>query len=479
MAKKTLLTGIVDNSTMGIDTHQKALEIGSEMEISKKTSQRLARALQQAAKNGLGDFQATVSMPHAKSKVFFINYPKKYPKDDKVEDNIQYEFKEQGARHFLNVRGNPTALVSGSNDIPVLILGENTQGYNAVTYTFKYMNRILYAVLDTLLEQYGFAWSGQDKKRLVEGDISIHRYQMAWYSRTLGEQRDPVCNFLRKVFGGLDATADKVVSVGDALGVTTRLYPDNVNLTLETRSGDKKYFGLTFYAKDEEPGYTGDKARLDSLIRWDCTLNYAFLANHRIKTVQQMEEKYIEVCEKDGYDIGFIRFLADKVERRLRLPYLLGLSLSKFREGIRALENVEGKNHARVAKHWLSKGKAFDKDEDAAAFFELQPSNYSAIKADLLKLGIDVTFPRRTHDAILETRLMSMRSEEERSDAVSRNRGSNKKQVTWEELEDRDDAALKQINRALDTSGKGALKVRKFQPMKIKIENFWIYKKGW
>lgn len=472
MAKKTRISGIVDNSTMGID-------IGSEMEISRSTNKLLRKALIQASKSGLGNFKATVK--HVSGKVdsdnalFFIEYPNKYTKKNAENGNVQYEFKNQGNKFFLNVRGNPTALVSGSNDFPILVMGFDYEGLNRATITFKYMNRMLYAILDTLLAGQGFAWEGVDKKRLVDGDISIHRYQIAWYSNDLGEYRDSVCLFLRKVFGALDATEDKVINVGDALGITSRLYENNNNVTLETRSGDKKYFGLTFYAKDQEPGYKGDKSRLENLIRWDCTLHYAFLSSNKLRTVSMLEERYTETCEKDGYDIGFIRFLADKVERRLKLPYLLGLSLDKYRRGVAALEDIEGKNHKRVAKHWLEHGPAFSEDVDAAKFFEMQSSNYNVVKNDLLKLGIDVSFPRRTHDAILETRLLSMRTTDERSDTVVQRKGSNKV-VPWEELEKRDADLMKQINEALDTSGKGALKVRRFKPVKMKPDNFWIYR---
>lgn len=475
MAKKTRISGIVDNSTMGIDISSNN-DFGTEMEITKSTSDKLRRALKKAAKDGLPEFAANIIHPHTDSSIFFISYPKKYAKEGKDEDNIQYEFKKQGSRHFLNVRGNPTALISGSNDIPVLIMDFDYQGMNRAAITFKYMNRILYALLDTLLAGYGFKWEGLDKKRLVDGDIAIHRYQIAWYSNDLGEYRDDVCRFLRKVFGGLDAVEDKVINVGDTLGISAKLYPENVNITLETKAGDKKYFGLTFYAKDQEPGYNGDKERLEKLIRWDCTLHYAFLSSNRLKTVKALEEKYVSTCEVVGYDLGFIRYLADKVERRLKLPYLLGLSLDRFRQGIAALENVDGKNHSRVAKHWLEHGKNFDDDAEAAKFFDIQPSNYSVVKGDLLKLGIDVTFPRRTHDTILETRLLSMRSLEERSAAIIQKRGSNNI-IPWEELERRDTKLMKKLNAALDSSGKGALKVRKFTPMKIKTDNFWIYKR--
>ncbi len=471
MSKKTRMSGVIDHSSMG-------LNLGTEMELSQGGHASLRRALYKASEAGMSAF------PHLSFKLisghktkgnatYLLEFPKPNSDDGApVSNHIRYDFKQQGSNYFINVSGNPTCLVTGGNDLPVLIRGHSYNNYNAATITFTYLNRIMYAIFDTLLAEYGFAWAGVDKRRLVNGDIAIQSYQIAWYSGDLAEQRDAVFSFIRAVYGGLDATVDGVINVGKELGLIVRIWDNNDhNLSIEARSGTHRNFSLTLYAKDEEPNYSGSNSeRLSKLIRWDCTLNNAFLQNNKIAKIADLEAKYIALCDADGYDVGFIRWISNKVQQKLQLPYMLGLSVEKYTRGLVELEDVRGKHTARLAQHWLRYGPGV---ADAPhVHFGMEKSRYSEAKSALFTLsGIDISIPRSTHEAILENRINATRSRRERGHNVA---GRHNAAVSWSELVERDTAALARLCSKLDKAD-NLIRVRKFAPTKIKTEDFWVY----
>lgn len=470
---KTKISGIVDNSTMG-------LNIGTEITISKKTSSSLRKAMYNAVTNGLTGYKAKFELVSGNPTKGNCIYILTYAKSNGEENSIRYEFKEQNSI-FLNVTGNPTCVVSGSNDIPVLIVGDLYGQHNAATTTFKYLNRVLYAILDTLLAEYGFRWEGVDKKRFVDGDINVQRYQIAWYSGNLGEQREDIMRFLRTCFGSQDASASRVVNIGKEMGISARVWDNHSgNITLEAKYKDnKRSFSLTLYSKDTEPGYIKASDRLSKLIRWDCTLNHQFLQNNSMRTIRDIEKLYVSVCDDSGYDIGFVKFLSSKIEARLQLSYILGLTVSDYRKSIQILEDIDTKSIRAIVKPWLEYNPIFGVDntaQDIAKHFGIDPRRFSEIKKTILQLSdLDIGIPRSTHEAILMNRVNATMSLEDRGKLVTSSRCSNNR-VSWDELVERDASRMKVINDTLDSAG-GMLKVRKLKPKRIRTENFWIYRK--
>jgi hypothetical protein len=478
MAKKIRMTSVIDHSTMGIN-------LGTEMELSKATHRSMRSALKKfiTDNNNNGDVTfRLVSGDYIKGDaVFYLVFVNRKG----AETSILYEFKQRGNTAFLNVSGNPTTIIAGANDIPVLVIGSMFEkAYNGPTVTFKYLNRVMYSILDDILGAYGFVWSGIDKKRLVSGDISIQSYQIAWYSGSLGGKRAEVMRFCRLCYGGLNATTNKVENVGKPLGINARVWDNNDgNVTLEVRTGKNREFSLTLYAKDQDPSYDGkNNKRLRELIRFDCTLNISFLHNNNIKKVSDLEDKYIEVCEEDGFDVGFIRFISNKVLNKIKFYYLLSLTTDTYNDYKEDLENmlVDGnltKHQRRYIKHWLEYGESYNTDKEMAEVLGMNSSRLSEVKAFLRnKLpGLDLSIPRTTHESVLFNRTLATLSEEERSDYLEATHGNSNKVVNFVELKERDTDKISSIKEVMGNMD-GLVKIRKFQPTKIKPKDFWVIK---
>src|SRR5690606_23182378 len=137
-------------------------------------------------------------------------------------------------------------------------------------------------------------------------------------------RRNEVLVFLRKCYSGQNATRYKANNLAAEIGLKINAWEnDSGNLTYTSLSGNVKVFGITLYAKDQGPEADKDNSdRLMSLIRFDGTFYDHFLKEHKIKTVVDLERKYEDICDSDGYDIGFVRWLANQVFERLKLEYV-------------------------------------------------------------------------------------------------------------------------------------------------------------
>lgn len=471
---KTRMSAVVDHSTMG-------LTLGTEMEISEETHSSLRKAFKRAVARGITKYNVEFILISGDALSGNATFLLRYVTKNKKENSIQYEFKKQGSNYFINVSGNPTSLAAGGNDVPILIKGSEHGEYNTATITFKYLNRLMYAILDPILGEYNFKWSGKDKKKLVEGDINIQSYQVAWYSGDLADQRNNTLTFIRSMYGGLNATKNIVENVGKGLALNTRIWDNHDgNLTIEAKSGDKnRAFSLTLYAKDEDPSYKDDgdnNDRLRQLIRWDCTLNNAFLINNKIKKIKELEAKYIEVCDEFGYDIGFIKFISEKVYNRLKLPYFLGLHRDSFLALIEMAESITSKNERIVLDHWLAFNTPFEKDIDAANHFGIKRERYNEAKNTILKRGLDIDISRSTHEAILDNRARATLTAQERSENYKNKKGSKSNEaISWNETINRDTENAKKFKTILGDTG-GVLKIRKFKPIKVTPDSFWVFK---
>lgn len=475
------MSGVVDHSTMG-------LALGTELPISQAANFGLRKAMYQASLSTL-PYATKFILASGDKKEGNAVYLMEYPIKNGGTNTTRYEFKKTGKNYFLNASGNPTCMAVGANDIPILIKGFEYGDYNTPTITFKYLNRLMYAALDTILETMGFNWDKypEDKARLKSGDISIHAYQIAWYSGDLGMDRDTVLRYLRLVYGGQDATLENVGNVMRYLGINARSWDnDEGNLTLSVMSGDKnKYFTLTLYAKDRHPDYMGmaeTQKRVSHLIRWDCTLTNSFLQNNRIKKIKELEDRFVEECNQRGYDIGFIRFVAEKVFEKLKINHILALTNEKYFQMVHNAENSKKTKYEKIICNWWLNNKTVDmyeSDKECAEKLNIQRERFNEAKLEILKrFDIDITIPRVTYEAILYNRENAALSIDERRDHVLNQRGeSSNSYVRIERRREVDKNRLEIVaNLIREDDINNAAYIRKFSPVKVTPSKFWIYK---
>ena len=456
--KKTKLSGIMDNSTMGLSLG------GAEMPMRKTEIKKLRKAI--IAKGSLFEIEGNIKGEGECMATIYID-----------GEPVRYQFRNQGGNAFLNVTGNPAKLMTGSNSIPIILKDGEFSG-NAIVNTFKYSNRILFALLE-FIPDFAFRWQGQERKMLESGKFNISRLQYAWYSADLGSHRNNVLVFLRKCYNGQNSTKTKAYNLSKDLGFNVNAWDNHDgNLTLTGMAGDKKDFSLTLYAKDESPNSEKDsKTRLMSLIRFDGTFYDYFLKTHGIKQVVDLERKYEEVCNKSGYDIGFVRWLANYIYSRLKIEYVTKLNIDQYREFINSAKQIaEGKNlnEARLMEHWLSYGKTFDSVGAKCEELGVNPKKHSEYVANIRdKTGIDLDIPRTFHDAMLLNRIMGNMTEEERGDFLMNVRGNSSVRV--EELMERDSEMVQDMSGLL--SVEGLTRIRKMKPVILKSSDFWAYRK--
>lgn len=470
--KKTKLSSILDNSSYG-------MSIGSsQMEISQKCEKQLRRMLKNSPLAhciegneliGNGTFQV------------------------QIEDHFigRYEFKQQNKNRFLNVTTNPTKLVSGENDIPVLITGcehmylRRTDA-NSVLTTFMFMNRLPYILLERIPSSRPFVWEGEERKSLQNGNINISRYQIAWYSGDLKEQRPDILNYLRLSYGGLIgssfSTNKSVRNLASELGLTLTIHDNHDgNITLEKKYKNyNKSFSITLYCKDDNmQSSEKEKNRLSQLIRFDCTLHQAFLEGKKINKLSLLESKYEALCEEKGYDAGFLRWIREDILDTLKFNYLLNLDSENYEQMILAADDVAGKLPRLLIDKWKDFNTSFGNmtlPEIAQAIkIPLQSaSNLSAaIQSVYDQTGIDIRISRAYHSNILFNRMTYHMSPDEKDNMVRKNKGNQR--ATPEELIERDLKKLEKLRRVLNTEG--GLLIRKFKPHKINVEKLWVLQK--
>lgn len=456
---KTKISGIVDNSSMGIAVNSYT---DTEMLISKATEKKLRKLI---SKSKFFTLVSGVAMTGNSKWLLTLD-----------EDcKVVYEFKigKNGGSTFLNVTGNPTKLMRGSNDIPVL-LKDKRYSKNAALNTFMYANRILYAILE-FIPDFKFEW-GVERDRLQLGDINITRFQLAWYSGDLADKRNDVLRFLRTSYGGLNATKGKVENIGTNIEVNTRLWDNHSNnLTMEKKAGNSKEFSITLYSKDEDPTFDGDKSRLCNLIRFDCTFFSYFFGKVGIKTVRDLEAVYQEKCLEGGYDIGFVRWLANHVYDNLHFRYIVRLSGEKYKESLEKMERIaedtKALNRSKLARHWLKYGDKLDiKTAETIGVNKNRLTPY--IESIKEKTGIDVTISRSFHEALMLNRRFSHMTYEERADLLMSN-SNNQKMDILAALEERDEKSVAEIYSVIFE--KSAL-IKRMVPKTLKYNDFWAYR---
>lgn len=481
-SKKQKLSGIIDNSSMGI-------AIGNaEMQISQKVAMQLRKEMRKHPKfigSGNDTLQGNTIY------TLIIN-------DD---HKIVYEFKVQGSTVFLNVQGNPTKLMGGNNNVPVLLKDGEFAG-NAVLNTFKYANRIMYAILERI-PGFKFEWTGAEKQRLVDGQFNGSRLQYAWYSRDLTSRknRSAVLRFLRLCYGGLSVSKEEVSNIASHLGLNftawdsnrankdTGILLPNENITIVGKAGDKKDFSLTLYAKDEELVLNARKdkdaqdtareqgKRFSSLIRFDCDFNDYFLRTHNIKVVDDLEKKFEAICDVDGYDIGFIKWLAASLHNRLKLGYVVSITADNYAERLARMEDYRRAakgDAAKLMQYWYDYGLPYSTVSAKCDHLNINATNYSKTVAKIKEeTGLDVDVSRTYHEAMLQNRLMATLSNEERTVNILAPDNSNQR-IKPSEMRERDAKTAEKISEVI--AANGSFQVRRLKPTVIAVKDFAAYK---
>lgn len=506
--KKQRMSGIVDNSSMG-------LAMSTDMDITRASYIGLRKALNNFIKSSDNEVGIKVDLVNGHRVEGNATYTIKFRDKTNHSGCITYEFKNRGSNYFLNVTCNPTVIVAGRNDLPIIIHEDKAvkkankpvevsgKSNSAIT-TLWYAGRVAYLILEDLLD---FEWHSLDRERIQKGDISIHRYQIAWYSNDLGDKRDALMLFLRAIYCGTDATSDYVKDVLGSLGIHGRAWQNSDgNLTIEVLVGKNKYISITLYAKDLDPKCAAiDTDRVQNLIRWDCTLFRAFLNNNKILKLKDFEKKYVELCEKDKYDIGFIRYLANLIQDKLYMKYLINLQVESYKDAVKALNGVKSKRKTtikkkvgkdeveveiaveeEIVKHWVSYGKSFNTKREFAEHIGISDSTINDALCRIKdKTGLNLEIPRSTHEAVLFNRENATLSMVERGERLLDIKGVSNSAIKRIESVKRDKDNSETFSKLLqNTSMENPFKIRRFTPKSFTRKTFYIlnpasyYEKG-
>ncbi|QIG70284.1 hypothetical protein EVB87_184 [Rhizobium phage RHph_N28_1] len=461
---KTRISGLVDTSSWG------ALLASTELEITKQSEKGIRRMMCGSQYFRLHSGDET----YGNSIWYFIVTDK----NGEEQTLARYEFKTNGQRVFLNASGNPTMMIAGINDVPVLVLGFDKYK-NAVASTFKFCNRLVYAIFDFIPSSAPFKWKGTDLKNFQDGNINIKQIQFAWYSGDLGAHRTRVMNFLRMCYGGTGGTEGVVKNLTRALRLKSTIFDDSEgNMSIEAKYGSRNEFLLTLYMKDRHPDYTGEnKRRLENLIRFDCSFRYDFLESNRIKSVADLEKRYEELCDEGGYDIGFYKWLSSQIVDRLKLDYIINLNSATYTAMLDACESVTGKNEVNMIDHWMKFNEFTGAKEIAEALGFNETAYKRYLRSVMDQTGLDLTISRDYHEGMISGRMEKMMTREERAAKV-KNRKSNQT-VTDEELRKRDFANAQELAGIDKSEGiildkKGVLRLRKMKPRKIHRDKLYV-----
>lgn len=455
--KKTRLTGMTDRSTWGTDLQSELpIEADSEKRIRKMLSNAPAVKLKSGnAKSGDALWELIV--------------------ERKGEPYVaaMYSLEHRGGRTFLNVQGNPTILACGENDIPILIINYPWKAANAITSTFQFCNRFLFILLELIPSAFPFEWTGEDRKRFERGDINIKQLQYAWYSADLGVDRELVLNFIRRVYTGDDDQFGIVRPLAEILGIKMEKWKGTTNTTLSVYHRNTRFQSLTLYKKDEHDDSNDDThERLSSVIRFDCTFYYAFLAANKINTVKELEQKFIECCEDGGYDIGFYRWLNDKMGERYRLGYLAKITPAIYLRMLKKCEKVTSKPDQAIAKWWMNFGE-YSTNIDLALKTELPEGHITEYVRNFQQAtGIDITIPRHYLIRMLWYRMTGKMTIEEVEDYVKSAKLRVNNLVAFDKLLERDVEDQKVVIKHL--RGENVVKFRRMNPRRISYHKMWI-----
>lgn len=466
MVKKTLikskLSGIVDNSSLGLTIGSAEMEIGRNVAITLSTlMMKDKRFITEGDMKGL----------NGKATIWIT-----------TETPVIYQFKKQGKHIFLNVTGNPTVLMVGKNSVPVLLKDGEYDG-NAILNTFCYANRIMFALLEHIPD-FDFTWTGRERDMMVHGKFNISRLQYAWYSADLKNSRDDVLLFLRKCYNGQNATKNKASNLASDLGININAWDNHKgNLTFTLLSGGTKVFGITLYSKDQEKDPDLDNSvRLMSLIRFDGTFYDYFLKEHGIKTVSDLEDMYERVCDEGGYDIGFVKWLSSQVFSKLKLEYVTSLTLKDYLSRVEKVKlAVESKssNETRLLNFWLNYNKIDGKEEtfsvsEKCSKLGVNYKKYSLYVDNIMRnFNLDISISRSFHEAMLLNRIQAGWTEEERGKYLENQR--NNEIPNFEELASIDSDNVSRMSGLLVSDG--LTKIRKLKPTILKSNDFWAYRK--
>lgn len=457
---KTRITGIIDQSSFGLSS-------STELEIDKT----IARQLRKAVIGQTGHQWLRSSG----EDTFYLN-------DVNGANYAVYQVKVSNNRLFLNVTGNPTRMLSGRNDFPVLLTGVSG---NAALETFKFGLRLPYLILEKLPSSEPFVWPREYRKMIDAGNFSVTQLQLAWYSADLGESRDTVLKYLRSVYAG--GVGHSTKTLASLINITATKFDngmDNYNLSLQSKVGKNKSFTLVLYAKDKsnlelnKEAEEEDDIRVNSRIRFDCTLFGTYLRQINAGKVNDLERLFQLKCEEDSYDIGFYKWLTNRIYNRLKLNVMLTLNSDTFFPTLASIreyvaENLTGGKKevkAKMLQAWLT--KSFSTGEEWAN--EAGVSHISVKRSQSIleeEYGMDFMVPYELylHSISNLANLCMTNADVERL----MDYGSNSL-PDFDAIRRKVKAITKEVAEKL-SNGKG-FRLAKMKPTRVRVDNYHLLK---
>ena len=473
---KTRLSTQIDAANVGIKTETNFKITNKGSMLLKKS---IRKALKKTGKGSIKIFESVSKSDSSPNSVSFI-YTILYPKLNGDTTSIQYELKQSGNNYFINCKANPVTLLSGDNVIPVIVAGVTP------LENFGEMLRLPYNVLEDWLPD--FKWCSKDRKNIDEGNIHISFCNMPFYSGDLGEHKDTALQYIRTLYSGfatsdLGKVSDTLIGAGELLGIQCIQWPGTLNTTLKVTHGssNKSYFSLTCYDKNvqnEDSTVTLNKKMKDdrdmvkSRIRYDVSMYSKFMRVNNMETIAKFESLYEKVCEVGGYDIGFTRWLSDKIMKKIQLPYLLTMNKDSFYERVRKAESKyvgESTAAALVFQEWCKGSKCTTAKEYETKLGVKKV--YKARTTILDTFGIDVFISKQfINSSILALTLACMTKEEQETlaemftdvDGMSNAAG----RISFPKISKRLTKVMKQVASVMLDENKTTA-ITKFKPNKI------------
>lgn len=368
---------------------------------------------------------------------FFLNIPILVGSTWEVT-SIQYVLKEKGGSVFLSASSNPSIIAAGDNIVPVCFASMD------IVENHAYQLALPFLIIEDVVD---FKWSGKAKRAIRPENIRLNSLEFAIYTGDLGEQRNAFLLFLRDVYASVNATSDKGSRNGASLlGIEARIHDNHpTNITITSKSGPNKYFGATFYCKEDISD--NQHTKLIPRIRIDIRLYPQFLKNHNIATVATYCAKLQELASRNE-DTEFAFWLRDLVISAMHLPTILNLNRTAFYNLLQDLEDdckPGGSYHNTVAAKlvalWLSSDICYLSNKELAAKCETSESTAARAKAKLairLKdVGADLSTPLEFIEHALYIGACSSLTVDQRREINKLKTASSNSIVSWYEMHSR------------------------------------------
>lgn len=264
-----------------------------------------------------------------------------------------YRLEEKNGDHFLSVMSKANRSMGGKRYRPVLIDGKTE------LETWGVMFRKPFLDVGKWKSKIPFGWPPEYVERINDGDMTLRNLNLRWSSADLGPSRDTVLQYLRRLYAGQVGNTTETLS--SFINITSTAFDNgmgNYNLCLKAKYGKDKSFSLGLHAKDKKSTDKRDVTEVGtpSRIRFDCALFGTYLKAIKASSVSDLERLFQLKCE-DGDDLGFYKWLTEKIYDRIKLIAFLKVDIELFDEDVEKIEKLlsKEKNNVkyRMLKAWM------------------------------------------------------------------------------------------------------------------------------